>query len=96
MLNFNVGFSLPEHWIKLKPLDLSFLLEKPITKNKSISIQGSHFNWANLIGITFDLSFNGCDHAGLFFDLTLLGYDLIINIYDNRRWARENNKWEES
>lgn len=33
------------------------------------------------------------DHAGLFVSLALFGYDIIFNIYDNRHWNYEENRW---
>jgi hypothetical protein len=34
------------------------------------------------------------NHAGLNFELALLGYGIHFMIYDNRHWDFANNKWE--
>ena len=33
------------------------------------------------------------DHAGLFLSVGLVGYEVILNIYDHRHWDQETNDW---
>lgn len=34
------------------------------------------------------------DHAGVRFEVGLVGYNLSVNIYDNRHWNEKNGTWE--
>lgn len=34
------------------------------------------------------------DHAGANLELGLLGWEIHFNLYDNRHWNHESNKWE--
>lgn len=53
------------------------------------------FNILNsLFGINFKIDWK-CDHAGVEFQLTLLGTSHGFYLYDNRHWDYKNNKWEE-
>ena len=33
------------------------------------------------------------DHAGIQFSLGLIGYNIDINLYDNRHWDHESKQW---
>lgn len=94
MFNFNLGFHLPEHWIKFKPLGLFVLYDKKISKNKSIEFQIEHFNWTHLFNLSVDFSVSGRDHPGLYIDLTVLGLSILFTYNDNRHWDYDNSQWE--
>lgn len=70
----------------------------PLTKNKSFELQLELFNdlsCNNIIELSFNWSIKQ-DHAGLSY--TFMLYRIIffkLQIYDNRHWDWENNKWEE-
>lgn len=34
-------------------------------------------------------------HAGLLVSISLIGFELMYNFYDNRHWDYIDNKWEE-
>lgn len=69
----------------------------PLTKNKSFELQLEFFNNLShntIIDLTFNWSINQ-DHAGPSF--TFILYRIVflcIQIYDNRHWDWENQKWE--
>lgn len=33
------------------------------------------------------------DHAGLYFSVSLLGYEAIVNFYDSRHWDYQRAEW---
>lgn len=47
----------------------------------------------DVIGIEFRLT-SRQDHAGLYLSFALLGYDIILSVYDNRHWNHQTNDWE--
>ena len=48
---------------------------------------------ADIVG--FDLRYTvRQDHAGLFLSLSLAGYEVIFNVYDNRHWNYDKGDWE--
>lgn len=68
-------------------------LSIPYTKHKRFSIQ-----LEKSPGLIVDAGFNYTireDHAGLFLDVGLFGYSVILNVYDDRHWDYENNVWKE-
>jgi hypothetical protein len=85
-------------WIALrnpfpvKPFRAVWLLEKPMTQNKTVEVQLSRyaFNWLEL---QVDLNWQGTDHAGPWFMFGLLGWQLDIRMYDRRPWNNETNNW---
>ena len=67
-----------------------------ITKNKNIEIQFARWNkLLDLINVEFNIQPSGHDHAGANFDLTLLHYYFMIQLYDTRHWDYDNNCWRE-
>lgn len=66
-----------------------------ITKNKSLELQISKWghSWT-LIGIEFRPSMYQ-SHSGLFLELELFNYSIILNFCDNRHWDYKEGKWEE-
>ena len=61
-----------------------FYNEYSISKNKTIDIQFDGFDPRLLVGISFLWLDKHCDHKGLTFDLTLLGFFFAITFRDNR------------
>lgn len=50
-------------------------------------------NTQNLLGVGFFWSTRR-DHAGVAIQLSLFGYCLLFNFYDNRHWDYKNNSWK--
>lgn len=47
---------------------------------------------ADIFGLDFRFTTRQ-DHAGLFLSVSLFGYDVIFNFYDNRHWHDEKGRW---
>jgi len=60
--------------------------------NKAILIQIYKNN--NLLSLDFNWTLSQ-SHAGIFLELGILGYNILLNLYDKRHWDYENNRWEE-
>ncbi len=67
----------------------------PWWKHKHWEIQISQFGGRidTIFSIHLDLALNGSDHAGPKFCLELFGYVLDMQIYDDRHWNYEKNRW---
>jgi len=61
-----------------------------LIKNKFWEVQID--KCADLIGLDFRFTTRQ-DHAGLYLSFSFLGYDIIFQIYDNRHWNDEENRW---
>jgi hypothetical protein len=72
-----------------------FYYDEPIKfwKHKYLSLQVSKFGYGNIFNFDFDLSPRAQDHGGLRMTLGLFDYDVIFNIYDNRHWNYDKNRW---
>lgn len=45
--------------------------------------------------ISFELRYTiRQDHAGLFLTFGLVGYEVILHLYDNRHWNDEEGRWK--
>lgn len=92
MIYFNFSLYLPK---KMKTDQIDYI-EKDwkIYKNKAIEFQVSKWghSWT-LIGITFRPTF-WQSHAGIFLELELFNYSMIINWYDVRHWDSKKGEWE--
>jgi hypothetical protein len=75
---------------KFKTL-LSFY--RPLTKNKSLELEILYSNYF-LFKLELDMSFTGKDHAGIRFEICLLGLEFTLNFYDNRHWDCDADAWE--
>ena len=64
---------------------------KRLTQNKSIDFSILKSNAIIGAGLEFT---RRKDHAGINVDLNLFGFDVNVNIYDNRHWDKEANDWE--
>lgn len=88
MIEFNFGIS--------HPFDVDF-------KSIWCKSQGTPFknkfaeleihNTTTLVGFGFRWSI-AQDHAGVHIQISLLGYCLSFNFYDNRHWDQETNCWK--
>ncbi len=68
---------------------------KQVSKNKNIELELFFFN-DYTFKVELDASFiTGRDHAGVSFELNILGASININFYDSRHWDYENKIWEE-
>ncbi len=87
-------------------INLSFNLRNPFsnrwqclyTKSGNLPIKNKHWEiqidkCSYILGFEFRFTIRQ-DHAGLFLSFCLLGYDIIINVYDSRHWNNEENRWE--
>ena len=68
---------------------------KPITKNKGFEIQlsnlGKSSHWFSLV---FEWT-RQRDHAGIRFELGVLGLFFFVGIHDYRHWNHKLKRWEE-
>jgi hypothetical protein len=89
-LCFDIGFTKP--W---KGVDRTYFeYDESVSKNLALSIQLSKWDRVfTLIGFTFDWRIK-TDHAGPYIEVSLFGFDLIINLYDKRHWDYQNDCWE--
>jgi hypothetical protein len=62
-----------------------------LTENKSLELGVYKSN--AIIGFTFSWMFRQ-SHAGLNFDIELLGWQFSFNQYDHRHWDDANDRWE--
>ena len=63
-----------------------------VTQNKTWELQ---FPKTNAI-LCVELKFTAKqDHAGLYTELNIFGRGFIFQIYDNRHWDNETQKWSE-
>lgn len=64
-----------------------------ITKNKTLEIQITQ--WSNIFQIGLNLGWTRkCDHAGLRFNIEILGFYVGIEFTDNRHWDYTTNTFE--
>jgi hypothetical protein len=65
-----------------------------LTNRKYFEIQCARFyNDFTLLAFDLDASIWGRDHAGVRLEFTLLGYTMILQVYDIRHWNYEENRW---
>ena len=69
-----------------------FCSERAITEHKSYCFEVTRYG-RDLLEVIVDLSWRGQDHAGPDFTFALLTYSIHFQIYDNRHWNYETNKW---
>ena len=53
------------------------------------------FNKDIILGFELGTHIRGSDHAGPRLRISILCFELNINIYDSRHWSYENNRWVE-
>lgn len=64
----------------------------PLTKNKTLEVEFDSTNTYSWFDFSFVLT-KKSDHAGLYITLSLFKLELRIQIYDNRHWNYEENRW---
>ena len=68
-------------------------INKTLSENKSLEIQWGRFDNSDcLFDFQLEWSLRG-DHAGLNWHNEILGFHLIIKIYDHRHWDYEKKAW---
>ena len=55
---------------------------------------GIYYHSGTMLGIDIDLSWHGRDHAGPKIELTVLGLNFLLQIYDVRHWDYEKRRWQ--
>lgn len=88
MIYFNINVRHPGWWERFKNIKC-WMGETPF-KNKYWEVQIIKND--NLLRLEFAYTIKQ-DHAGLNLELGLLGYEIHFNIYDNRHWNHEENRW---
>ena len=73
-----------------KWVDLSW--EPLIAKHKAFEFQLTQFE-TGLFDVNLYLEWNGTDHAGPRFSITLFGLYFCLAVYDTRHWNDEENRW---
>jgi hypothetical protein len=66
-----------------------------LSKYKNFEIQIG--NWSELptfCNLELDTAWDGSDHAGPSFELTILWFYVMFKLYDCRHWDYDNNTWE--
>lgn len=93
MIFFGFDFAIP-YKNKKDTIDY-FYGDWSISKNKAFSIQFSKFGYDFvLIEVEFSYYPYQC-HAGPKLIFGMIGYSLILNIYDKRHWDYDKGTWEE-
>ncbi len=67
----------------------------PFTKNKYFEFQTAY--WKDNKSTNFDFIMRWdkrCDHAGLYFEVSIWKFYLGIACYDNRHWDWDKDEWE--
>lgn len=64
-----------------------------LTKNKSIEFEIDTLETSNLLSVRFSVSWRGEDHAGIRASIGLLRLSASFNLYDNRHWNYDENRW---
>jgi hypothetical protein len=96
MISFNIGLTLPYQWAEnAKKINLDFWRHGSFFNipHKFWEVQIAHFNWTTLFDISIDTRWAYQDHGGVFFDLTVLGFYFGANVYDERHWNDDANRW---
>lgn len=64
-----------------------------LTTHKNFEIQVSRHQPDTILEIGLDLRWKGLDHAGPELDINVLGFKLIMRIYDGRHWNYDDHRW---
>jgi hypothetical protein len=88
----NLSFSINWPWFKNLDKQTDYI-EKTwrLSKHKSLEVQLSKAG-DTLIGGAFRWNIR-CDHAGVLLDLSLFRHFFIINLYDNRHWNYDKDRY---
>jgi hypothetical protein len=90
MIRFSFGIA---NW--RKPCEFRNIYNRAwtVSRNRTLEIQFDHYDY-ELLGLSFDLRWQGQSHAGPDFELNILGWCFRIGLPDNRHWDYKNNSWE--
>lgn len=63
-------------------------------EHKFWEIELMYSHWTHVFRFEF-IPTRKTDHAGLWFQIGLFGFEFSFSFHDNRHWDDVNNKWEE-
>lgn len=86
-------FSIENPLIKKQIFNNIVTIDKQMSKNKFLSIEICKYNYY-LFSFSISTKLSGHDHAGPSIDINLLGFNLLIELYDHRHWDYANNIWK--
>jgi hypothetical protein len=89
-------------------IHLNFSIDYPFTRSSfndifsrswNTPIKNKYLEFQLMQDCEYLLHFNfdwrrKCDHAGVKLELGLLGYEIMIQLYDSRHWNYKTNTWE--
>jgi hypothetical protein len=64
-----------------------------VSKHRTLEVQFYRYDH-ELLSLTVDLQWQGCDHAGPEFEINVLGWNFRITLPDNRHWNYDSYNWE--
>lgn len=67
--------------------------ERMISKHKGVDVNLTFYPHT-IFEMDLDTRYKGRDHAGVHFNIGLLGLSFSLKIYDIRHWDNETNDWE--
>ena len=88
MIYISFNFSWP---IKISQKEI-FYFDKPISKNKAFSVQ-IDYEKQMIASFGFSWVLHQC-HSGPMLEFGLLGLSVILNLYDQRHWNYEKDRYE--
>lgn len=89
-MSFNIGWWGKEgHTPSVNYIEI----DRPISKNKNISVQLTKWDIYSLFKVELDLEFKGRDHAGCGLTIDLLWFYFSIQLYDSRHWNYDEGRW---
>ncbi len=90
MIDFKISLALPDEWSKG-----GWYREwnHKLSLNKSVAVEAQYRGWPEIFVLDINTQWTGCDHAGVRFALTVLGFNIGFRFYDSRHWDTENNRW---
>ncbi len=83
-LDFNIRNPFSNRW------DTLYNASWAISRHKAIELQFDRCT--DILGLCLRLTARQ-DHAGMFFSMSLLGFDAILHFYDTRHWDNKNDTW---
>lgn len=95
MISFDLDLSLPEIPNFKVTNDIFFKYGKTRWPNKFWEVQIAWWNpTGNFFTLRLDTRWTGRDHAGVSFDITILGLMFAAQIYDCRHWNDKANRFQ--
>lgn len=89
----NILFNKIKGW-KLVSYEKSYYSKfKNLSRNKGLEFQIMKSESFDILDFNFRLSISGEDHAGLHSSFEIMGFGFEFNVYDNRHWNYEENRW---